>query len=180
MNQKLLPSVLSLLCGGIIAFFALATMRPLLQMEPKPEWPEHEDPLHPGSAGLWVAWKEQRVNLQADPAAATEHILFGPAHAFAVDHETVTVEFWGMADPPDKDYYRRLNAKWIGENLYYQDPRSKDWNKVATFKDERFEAMHYGVLYLYRRVPPHQLPNYLLPLLKKRQRHDYSEDIDDW
>jgi hypothetical protein len=120
-----------------------------------------------GRAGLWAIPECQ----WRDPARL--HCLT-PA-PFYFDGETVTLRLYRMKawEWESADGYYRVRTKWVGEDLYWLPPFGR-WENYRTFRDGHFETEVGGFTWRYEKVRPDQVTDELRPLLKKREKHDYS------
>lgn len=129
-----------------------------------------------GSVGLWVVppaqveAAEARLNCKGGQVRVTVNPT-----PFYYDGETVTLHLltlkawmWRSED----DYYR-VRAKWVGDALFYRPPFG-GWEKLATFRGGHFVDSSERVVLRYERVPRSQVPEGLRPLVKAREKHDYS------
>jgi hypothetical protein len=108
---------------------------------------------------------------------------------FYYDGETVTI-WWAYGDSgltrasPDDHY--RLKARWDGDDLYYLNPLRK-WEKLATFKNGRFQKEGNGRLWTFEAIRLTNVWDWARSadrlqkqLLVKRALWDYSIDFFDW
>jgi hypothetical protein len=101
-------------------------------------------------------------------------VSFNPSR-FYYDGETVTLQLFtlkGWMWRSEDDYYR-VKAKWVGDDLFYLPPFGR-WDKLATFRGGHFADESEKVALRYERIPRSQVTEELRPLVKARERHDYS------
>jgi hypothetical protein len=125
--------------------------------------------------GLWVvpASQAQEANARAE-AAGKNFLYLRPApFYFHGDSATMQLTPWKAWMWRSEDDYYRVKTKWVNEELHWLAPFG-GWSKQATFRNGRFELEGDDVVWIYERVAPKNVRDDLLPLLKKREIHDYS------
>jgi hypothetical protein len=155
--------------GLVAGVFAWRAMRPA--ESPRPPAPSPT----PSPVGLWMVPVGQVEEANARLEAEEKNYRFGGPDPFFFDGETLTMRLlpmkvweWHTAD----DYYR-LSSRWEGDDLFWLPPFG-EWTKLASFRDGAFQVEHHDVVWRYERVPLDGVPPGLQPLLKPRDKHDYS------
>jgi hypothetical protein len=118
-------------------------------------------------SGLWAIPECQ----WRDPA----RFNCGTPAPFYFDGETVTLRLYQEKawEWESADGYYRVRTKWVGNELYWLPPFGS-WERYRTFKDAQFETEVGGFTWRYEKVHTDQVTEELAPLLKKREKHDYS------
>jgi hypothetical protein len=125
--------------------------------------------------GLWVVPESQVREANEQARVKGENVIYGPPHPFYFDGETATMHLYctkaWMWRTPDDCY--RVRTKWVGDQLYWLPPFGR-WEKKAAFRNGRFQHEQSGVVWKYERMPLNRVKEELRPLLKEREKHDYS------
>lgn len=126
-----------------------------------------------GAIGVWYIPREQVDAVNA--AARLRGVAYVGPFPFYYDGQTVTryllTDNEWMWRGPDDHY--RLKARWHEHELHYRLPFT-NWAHVATFQDGRFHFWYGEVEWLFERLTPDAVPEFLKPLVIPREPHDYA------
>ena len=128
------------------------------------------------TAGLWVVPDSQVSEANDRARAKGMNIIYAPPDPFYFDGETATM----YLSPP---LVRTRGAPRMTTTASGRSGsvisctgcrRLGAWEKQAAFRNGRFVCEQSDVVWHYERVPLNRVNEDLQPLVKKREKHDYS------